>query len=156
MAYLTDTDLVRFRIEGEIKRKAVRVCEDLGLELNDVLRTVVRRIANDDALPFDMTIPNRVAEPVPLPFNRHSDFPADELAHLRAEALITLLATAIANRAHRIAEEKRKARPNKNKLLEWEAQLREAMDYRRSVNTRDANLVAELEKRYTALLTADP
>jgi antitoxin component of RelBE/YafQ-DinJ toxin-antitoxin module len=32
-----DTELLRFRINPEIRDKAAKVCADLGFELNDVL-----------------------------------------------------------------------------------------------------------------------
>ena len=40
-----DTTLVRFRVDGTLKKRAEVTCDRRGLDLNDVLSTVVRRIA---------------------------------------------------------------------------------------------------------------
>ena len=42
-----DTELVRFRINPELRDKAAKVCAELGLELADVLRSFVTRVDFD-------------------------------------------------------------------------------------------------------------
>ena len=147
--------MVRFRIEGDLKNRAEEICARTGMELNDVLRTFLRRIVIDGAIPFDLNAPARVAEPEATPYGQYSEFLTDDLAHLKAESVITLLASFAANRAHRIATEKRKARPNRENLKQWEAEAREAMNYRRTINTKDDKLLSTLEQKFTALLAAD-
>jgi addiction module RelB/DinJ family antitoxin len=150
-----ETEMVRFRIEGDLKKRAEQVCARTGMELNDVLRTLVRRIVIDEAIPFDLNTPGRVAEPEGTPYGEYGEFLTDDLAHLKADSVITLLASFAANRAHRIATEKRKARPNREILKRWETEAREAMSYRRTINTKDDKLLSKLETKFTALLTAD-
>jgi hypothetical protein len=150
-----ETEMVRFRIEGDLKKRAEDACAQRGMELNDVLRTLVRRIALDGAIPFDMNAPGRVAEPGGTPFDRYGEFLTQDLAHLKAESVISLLASFVANRARLIATEKRKARPIRANLSKWESEAREAMNYRRTMNTKDDKLVAKVEKKFSALLTTN-
>jgi addiction module RelB/DinJ family antitoxin len=61
-----DTELIRFRINADIKRQAANVCADLGIELNDLLRRFVTRVASEGKSPIDVPAPaqppsNRVA-----------------------------------------------------------------------------------------------
>ncbi len=147
--------MVRFRIEGDLKKRAEEVCARTGMELNDVLRTFLRRIVIDGAIPFDLNTPARVAEPEGTPYGQYGEFLTDDLAHLKAESVITLLSSFAANRAHRIAIEKRKARPNRENLTRWEAEARDAMTYRRTINAKDDKLLSTIEKKFTDLLAAD-
>jgi antitoxin component of RelBE/YafQ-DinJ toxin-antitoxin module len=39
-----ETEMVRFLIEGDLKKRAEDICARTGMELNDVLRTLVRRM----------------------------------------------------------------------------------------------------------------
>ena len=149
-----ETEMVRFRIEGELKKRAEHACARRGMELNDVLRTLVRRIALDGAIPFDMNAPASVAEPGGTPFDRYGEFLTQDLAHLKAESVISLLASFVANRARLIATENRKVRPNRAKLSKWESEAREAMNYRRTMNTKDAKVVAKVEKKFSTLLAS--
>jgi len=150
-----ETEMVRFRIEGELKKRAEAVCARTGMDLNDVLRTLVRRIVTDGAIPFDVNTSGRVAEPRGVPYAQYGEFLTEDLAHLKAESAISLLASFAADRAHRIATEKRKARPNRANLKRWAAEARDAMNYRRTMNTRDDKLVSKVEKKFAALLAAE-
>ena len=51
--------VVRSRISVEIKEKAAAVLEEMGLTVSDVMRIVLTRVANENALPFDMK-PNKL------------------------------------------------------------------------------------------------
>jgi len=150
-----ETEMVRFRIEGDLKKRAEHACARRGMELNDVLRTLVRRIALDGAIPFDMNAPARVTEPGGTPFDHYGEFLTQDLAHLKAESVISLLASFVANRARLIATENRKARPNRAKLTKWESEAREAMNHRRTMNTKDAKVVTKVEKKFSTLLASD-
>ena len=51
--------VVRSRIRADVKEKATAVLEEMGLTVSDVVRIVLTRVANEEALPFDLT-PNRI------------------------------------------------------------------------------------------------
>ena len=52
--------VVRSRISAEVKDKATAVLEEMGLTVSDVMRIVLTRVANENALPFDLK-PNKLA-----------------------------------------------------------------------------------------------
>ena len=51
--------VVRSRISAEVKVKAAAVLEGMGLTVSDVMRIVLTRVANENALPFDLK-PNKL------------------------------------------------------------------------------------------------
>lgn len=53
----TSSDVVRARIDGQIKEEASSVLAGMGLSVSDAIRMLLTRIAADKALPFDI---NRV------------------------------------------------------------------------------------------------
>ncbi len=56
---MTADSVVRARIPGEVKEKAVAALESIGLSVSDVIRMTLMRIANEGRLPFDVEVPNR-------------------------------------------------------------------------------------------------
>nr|WP_282268192.1 type II toxin-antitoxin system RelB/DinJ family antitoxin [Stenotrophomonas sp. PS02298] len=54
----TSNDVVRARIDGQIKEAATVVLAEMGLSISDAIRMLLTRIAADKALPFDI---NRVS-----------------------------------------------------------------------------------------------
>ncbi|MGA2206039.1 MAG: type II toxin-antitoxin system RelB/DinJ family antitoxin [Terracidiphilus sp.] len=51
--------VVRSRISVDVKEKAAAVLEEMGLSVSDVMRIVLTRVANENALPFDLK-PNKL------------------------------------------------------------------------------------------------
>ncbi|MFZ0392699.1 MAG: type II toxin-antitoxin system RelB/DinJ family antitoxin [Terracidiphilus sp.] len=51
--------VVRSRISPEVKERATVVLEGMGLTVSDVMRIVLTRVANENALPFDLK-PNKL------------------------------------------------------------------------------------------------
>ena len=51
--------VVRSRISVEVKEKAAAVLEGMGLTVSDAIRIVLTRVANENALPFDLK-PNKL------------------------------------------------------------------------------------------------
>jgi len=51
--------VVRSRISSGVKEKATAVLEEMGLTISDVMRIVLTRVANENALPFDLK-PNKL------------------------------------------------------------------------------------------------
>ena len=120
----------RFRVDEGLKEQAEAVCVRRGTDRNHVLRTLVRRIAIEDEIPFDLNAPARAAEPQRVPFDRYGDFLTQDLAHLEAESLISLLAGFVADRARKIAEEQTKTKPDAAKIAAWHREASEAMQMR--------------------------
>ena len=58
-----DAELIRFRLDPQVRERAEEVCAHLGYELRDVLRATVARIARDGALPFSSYIRHVVSSP---------------------------------------------------------------------------------------------
>jgi DNA-damage-inducible protein J len=54
------TAFVRARISEKLKNDAADVLAGLGLTVSDLVRITLTRVANDKALPFDLSIPNAV------------------------------------------------------------------------------------------------
>jgi DNA-damage-inducible protein J len=58
-ARMATNAVVRSRISAEVKEKAAAVLEEMGLTVSDVMRIVLTRVANENALPFDLK-PNKL------------------------------------------------------------------------------------------------
>jgi DNA-damage-inducible protein J len=50
--------LIHARVDHDIKDKAASVLKELGLTVSDVIRITLTRVANDQALPFELKVPN--------------------------------------------------------------------------------------------------
>lgn len=53
------TDVVRARIESDLKREASAVLESMGLSISDLIRMTLIRVVAERALPFEVRTPNR-------------------------------------------------------------------------------------------------
>lgn len=49
---------VRARIDTHTKQRAAEVLEAMGLSISDAIRLLMRRIADEGRLPFDVKAPN--------------------------------------------------------------------------------------------------
>jgi DNA-damage-inducible protein J len=58
-AVMATNAVVRSRINSDVKEKATAVLEGMGLTVSDVMRIVLTRVANENALPFDLQ-PNKL------------------------------------------------------------------------------------------------
>jgi len=56
---MAENAVVRTRIRSEVKEQATAVLIPMGLTVSDVMRIVITRVANEGALPFDLT-PNKL------------------------------------------------------------------------------------------------
>jgi len=56
---MAENAVVRTRINHLVKEQATAVLEPMGLTVSDVMRIVLTRVANEGALPFDLT-PNKL------------------------------------------------------------------------------------------------
>ena len=50
--------VVRARVDGEVKEKAAKVLGHLGLSVSDAIRLLLARVAAENALPFEIEMPN--------------------------------------------------------------------------------------------------
>ncbi len=50
--------VVRARIDEKVKRKATRALNKMGLSVSDAIRLLMIRVADDQALPFELHVPN--------------------------------------------------------------------------------------------------
>jgi DNA-damage-inducible protein J len=51
--------VVRSRIDSDVKDRATEVLSGMGLSVSDAIRIVLTRVANENALPFDLK-PNKL------------------------------------------------------------------------------------------------
>jgi DNA-damage-inducible protein J len=54
------TAMIHVRVDRKLKTKAVKTLDAMGLSLSDVVRLLLTRIAAEQALPFEVRVPNRV------------------------------------------------------------------------------------------------
>ena len=46
--------MVQFRVDDELKNKAVSICEDLGIDLSTAIRMFMKRMVIENGIPFPM------------------------------------------------------------------------------------------------------
>jgi DNA-damage-inducible protein J len=54
------TAMIHVRVDQNLKTKAVKTLDAMGLSLSDVVRLLLTRIAVEQALPFEVRVPNPV------------------------------------------------------------------------------------------------
>lgn len=52
------SEVVRARINSDLKKQATGILSQMGLSVSDVIRMVLMRIAAEKALPFEVRAPN--------------------------------------------------------------------------------------------------
>ena len=52
------TDVIRARIDSATKAKATAALAAMGLSVSDAIRMLMHRVAAEQKLPFDVTVPN--------------------------------------------------------------------------------------------------
>lgn len=52
------TDTVRARIEPGVKKQATAVLAEMGLSISDAIRMLLTKVAAEEALPFEVRVPN--------------------------------------------------------------------------------------------------
>jgi DNA-damage-inducible protein J len=56
--YLMASTMVHVRMEQKLKKDATRALAAMGLSVSDVVRMVLTRVAAEQALPFEVRVPN--------------------------------------------------------------------------------------------------
>lgn len=52
------TTMVHIRLDEKLKKKATKALEAMGLSLSDAVRVLLTRVAAEQALPFELHVPN--------------------------------------------------------------------------------------------------
>jgi DNA-damage-inducible protein J len=52
------TSMVHIRVDGKVKAKAARALTAMGLTVSDAVRMMLTRVATEQAMPFDVHVPN--------------------------------------------------------------------------------------------------
>jgi RelB antitoxin of RelBE toxin-antitoxin system len=148
-----DTELVRFRVDASIKKKAEAICEKLGYDLPDVLVGFLNRFVREGALPFDVGI-SPVEGRGSVPFGAYRDCLWRDYRRLEAEVVLALLSRFVADRATQIGTEQRRSRPDKATIQTWQKELEDARALARVLDPNDADAVAEALGKYGPLVRA--
>ena len=53
------TGMVHIRVEKKVKAKAAKTLASMGLTISDAVRLLLTRVAAENALPFEVRVPNR-------------------------------------------------------------------------------------------------
>jgi len=54
----TESAMIHVRVDHALKTKATRTLSKMGLSMSDAVRMLLTRIEADQALPFDVRVPN--------------------------------------------------------------------------------------------------
>lgn len=55
-------EVVRARVDADLKRDATIVLSGMGLSVSDAIRMMLVRVAAERALPFEVRVPNRATQ----------------------------------------------------------------------------------------------
>jgi len=55
---MATTTMVHVRVDGRVKARAERALKAMGLSLSDAVRVLLVRVAAEQALPFEVKVPN--------------------------------------------------------------------------------------------------
>jgi DNA-damage-inducible protein J len=58
MTTAADTTMVHVRMHKGVKTKAEKALKAMGLSVSDAVRVLLTRVATEQALPFDVRVPN--------------------------------------------------------------------------------------------------
>ena len=53
------TDMVHIRVDKKVKAKAAKTLAAMGLTVSDAVRILLTRVAAEEAVPFELRVPNR-------------------------------------------------------------------------------------------------
>jgi addiction module RelB/DinJ family antitoxin len=149
----SESEFIRFRIDASLRAQASDVCNSLGLDLNDVLRALVARIARDGALPFDLQAPS-VSAAGPTPFATYDMRLWASLAPIAdAEAAMTMLAVYVARCGNAIDDEYQRAAADNGRIELLTQQLHEAQRAQQELDLTDPAVAARVLATYRARLT---
>ena len=79
------TAMIHVRVDQNLKTKAAQTLDAMGLSLSDVVRLLLTRIAVEQALPFEVRVPNPVTRAAMEDVRRGNLKPASSVADLMAQ-----------------------------------------------------------------------
>lgn len=56
---MSTTTMVHVRVDLDLKKKATRALSSMGLSVSDVVRMTLTRVAAEQAIPFEVRVPNK-------------------------------------------------------------------------------------------------
>lgn len=150
-----DTELIRFRIDPQVRDKAEAVCSRLGYELRDILRATVARIARDNVLPFELGADAAPAPAAAVPFHDYNErLWAGIKPQVDAEVALALLMRFIALCSTRLDEESDTPQPDAQRVARLTQQREEARRLRLELDVTDAAAVQAVLDTYGPLVRA--
>lgn len=150
-----DTELIRFRIDPQVRDKAEAVCSHLGYELRDVLRATVARIARDNVLPFELGADAAPAPAAVVPFHDYNErLWAGIKPQVDAEVALALLMRFIALCSTRLDKESDTPQPDAQRVARLTRQREEARRLRLELDVTDAAAVQAVLDTYGPLVRA--
>jgi len=144
-----DTEFTRFRINPALRAQAMQVCARLGVELADVLRALVTRIAHDGAIPFAMPAAESPTAPASPPSTDERLWTSMR-AQVEAEVALALLARFIADCSTTIDEQVNAN--DRERFARLTEQRGEARRLRRELDVTDADAVRSVLQKYGPLV----
>ena len=79
------TDVVRARIDSDLKKEAAAVLAGMGLSVSDAIRLMLVRVAAERALPFEVRVPNETTQAALRAAQRGEVARFDSVADLMAD-----------------------------------------------------------------------
>jgi DNA-damage-inducible protein J len=79
------TGMVHIRVEEKVKAKAAKALAKMGLTVSDAVRLLLTRVAAENAMPFDVRVPNRQTRVAIDAGERGEVFRASSVAELMAD-----------------------------------------------------------------------
>jgi DNA-damage-inducible protein J len=78
-------EVVRARIDSELKKQATAVLAEMGLSVSDAIRLLLVRVAAERALPFDVRTPNHETHSAMLAAQRGDVARSNNIADLMVD-----------------------------------------------------------------------
>jgi addiction module RelB/DinJ family antitoxin len=145
-----DSEIERFRIDPQVRDQAAEVCARFGLELNDVLRVFVTRIATEGAIPIELP-PDRGSNE-DAPFGDNNRLWSSLRTHVEAEVAIALLARFVADCSTTIDELADLTQTDSDVVARLNVEREEARQLRNTLDVTDASAVRAVLHKYGPLV----
>ena len=55
---MPSTDMIHVRVDANLKANAAHALESMGLSVSDAVRIFLTRVVSDQAIPFELKVPN--------------------------------------------------------------------------------------------------
>jgi len=148
-----DIEIIRFKIDPTLREAAAKVCGDLGLELNDVLRAFVTRIARDGRLPFELATLAPSPPGRPGPFEQYDPrLWSTVRPPVDADIAVSLLARFVAACSRELDELSHARSRDEARAAQLRRDRAAALDLRRGLDVTDAEAIRRVIATYGPLV----